>query len=145
MKPGSNMPSIAMERLVRALAEVAVDEYLAAERAAREAIAAVKKESPITSRGGEMDRGGHDAGGQRGRAMADAETITMVAALVAGDRWLSADACAVFLGMVTPKGAPNRRGFLERVACRPDFPKQNPITRSWKKSEVDQWAMNQRR
>lgn len=73
------------------------------------------------------------------------ETLTMIAALVAGDRWLSADACAVYLGMVTPAGKPNRRGFLERVACRPDFPKSNPITRSWKKSEVGDWAMETRK
>jgi hypothetical protein len=73
------------------------------------------------------------------------DTYAMIAALVAGDRWLSADACAVYLGMLTPQGKPNRRGFLERVACRPDFPKPNTITRSWKKSEVDLWAMNQRR
>jgi len=69
----------------------------------------------------------------------------MIAALVAGDRWLNADACAVFLGMLTPAGRPNRRGFLERVACRPDFPSPNSVTRSWKKSEVDEWAMSQRR
>jgi len=73
------------------------------------------------------------------------QTLTLIAALVTGDRWLSADACAVFLGMVTPAGKPNRRGFLERVACRPDFPKANPVTRSWKKSEVDDWANEQRR
>lgn len=73
------------------------------------------------------------------------DTYAMIAALVAGDRWLSADACAVYLGMLTPQGKPNRRGFLERVACRTDFPKPNTITRSWKKSEVDLWAMNQRR
>jgi hypothetical protein len=73
------------------------------------------------------------------------DTYAMIAALVAGDRWLSADACAVYLGMLTPQGKPNRRGFLERVACRPDFPKPNTVTRSWKKSEVDDWAMNQRR
>jgi len=72
------------------------------------------------------------------------DTFTMIAALVAGDRWLSADACAVYLGMLTPKGKPNRRGFLERVACRPEFPKPNQITRSWKKSEVDEWAMETR-
>lgn len=71
--------------------------------------------------------------------------LALIAALVAGDRWLSADAAAVYLGMLTPKGEPNRRGFLERVACRPDFPKPNPVTRSWKKSELDEWAMNQRR
>ena len=56
----------------------------------------------------------------------------------------AADACAVYLGMLTPKGKPNRRGFLERVACRPEFPKPNQITRSWKKSEVDEWAMETR-
>jgi hypothetical protein len=72
-------------------------------------------------------------------------TYAIIAAMVAGDRWLCADACALYLGMVTPKGSPNRRGFLERVACRPDFPTPNPITKSWKKSEVDEWAMNQRR
>lgn len=71
--------------------------------------------------------------------------LALIAALVAGDRWLSADAAAVFLGMVSPSGMPNRRGFLERVACRPDFPEPNPVTRSWKKSELDEWAMNQRR
>lgn len=71
--------------------------------------------------------------------------LALIAALLHGDRWLSADAAAVFLGMVTPSGVPNRRGFLERVACRPDFPKPNPVTRSWKKSELDEWAMNQRR
>jgi hypothetical protein len=76
----------------------------------------------------------------------DIETsLTIIAALVAGDRWLSADACAVYLGMVTSSGKCNRRGFLERVACRPDFPKANPVTRSWKKSEVDNWASEQRR
>lgn len=73
------------------------------------------------------------------------ETVALIAALVNGDRWLNADACAVYLGMVTPHGKPNRRGFLERVSCRPDFPKANPVTRSWKKSEVDDWATEQRR
>ena len=71
--------------------------------------------------------------------------LATLAALIRGDRWLNADACAVYLGMVTPKGQPNRRGFLERVACRPDFPKQNPVTRSWKKSEVDEWGVAVRR
>lgn len=74
-----------------------------------------------------------------------AELLGLITGMVNGDRWLSADACAVFLGMLTPQGKPNRRGFLERVACRPDFPKPNPITRSWKKSEIDEWAMNQKR
>lgn len=76
-----------------------------------------------------------------------AAELTLIAALVRGDRWLSADACAVYLGMVTAAGAPNRRGFLERVACRPDFPRPLELgqQRSWKKSEVDEWADEQRR
>jgi hypothetical protein len=75
------------------------------------------------------------------------ETLALIAALVHGDRWLNADACAVYLGMVTPGGKPNRRGFLERVACRPDFPA--PLTtgtqKSWKKSQVETWALEQQR
>lgn len=73
--------------------------------------------------------------------------VSLIAALVQGDRWLSADACAVYLGMVTAQGNPNRRGFLERVACRPDFPKPLELgqQKSWKKSEVDEWADEQRR
>jgi hypothetical protein len=72
-------------------------------------------------------------------------TLTMIAALVAGDRWLNADAAAVHLGLVSPSGKPNRRRFLERIACLPDFPKPNPRTNSWKKSELDEWAEEQRR
>lgn len=75
---------------------------------------------------------------------ANNDTYVMIAAMVNGDRWLCADAAAIYLGMVSPQGKPNRRGFLERVACRPDFPKPNPITRSWKKSEVELWAVNTR-
>jgi len=74
--------------------------------------------------------------------------LAVIAALVHGDRWLSADACAVYLGLrPTKKGEPNRRGFLERVACKPDFPKPLVIgeERTWKKSEVDEWAEDQRR
>lgn len=75
------------------------------------------------------------------------KTLALIAALVKGDRWLNADACAVYLGMVTPNGKPNRRGFLERVACRPDFPKALDLgqQKTWKKSEVDDWADEQRR
>ena len=77
--------------------------------------------------------------------MNNEDAVVLIAALVRGDRWMNAAARAAHLGMVTPKGAPNRRGFLERVACRPNFAKQNPITKSWKKSEVDEWAKNQLR
>lgn len=77
------------------------------------------------------------------------ETLTLIAALVQGDRWLSADACAVYLGLKpTSKGLPNRRGFLERIACRPDFPRPLELggqEKAWRKSEVDEWALEQRR
>jgi len=36
----------------------------------------------------------------------DQDTYAMIAALVAGDLWLSAYACALFLGMLTPAGKP---------------------------------------
>lgn len=74
-------------------------------------------------------------------------TVALIAALVAGDRWLNASACAAYLGMVTPKGETNRRGFLERVACMPGFPVPLELgsQKTWKKSEVDEWAVEQRR
>ncbi len=64
------------------------------------------------------------------------ETVTMIAALVHGDRWLSADACAAFLGGIA------RRTFLEKIACLPSFPAPLPLgkVKAWKKSEVDAWA-----
>lgn len=72
---------------------------------------------------------------------------SVLAALATGDRWLNADAAALHLGMVTPSGTPNRRGFLERVACLPDFPApmQTGAHRAWRRSDVDRWAENQRR
>lgn len=72
-------------------------------------------------------------------------TTEILAAMIAGDRWLSADGCAAYLGLYSRDGSVNRRAFLERVACKPDFPKPNPVTRTWKKSEIDQWADEQRR
>ncbi len=74
--------------------------------------------------------------------MADTE---LLAALIEGDRWLSADGCAAYLGLFRPDGSANRRRFLERVACRPDFPPRNPVTGTWKKSEVDKWSTKQSR
>lgn len=65
------------------------------------------------------------------------ETISVLAAMIAGDRWLSADGCAGFLGGI------KRRTFLERVACLPDFPAPAKIVgagKLWRKSEVDEWA-----
>jgi len=69
------------------------------------------------------------------------DAVAIIAALVAGDRWLSADACAAYLGGIT------RRTFLETIACKPNFPKALPLgkVKAWKKSEVDQWAENYRR
>lgn len=72
-------------------------------------------------------------------------SVELLAALIEGDRWLSADGCAAFLGLFRTNGEPNRRRFLERVAIRPDFPARNPVTGAWKKSEVDRWATNQAR
>jgi hypothetical protein len=73
-------------------------------------------------------------------------TLATLAALIAGDRWLNADSCAVFLGLVVDS-KPNRRGFLERVACRSSFPKPLVIgnEKKWKKSEIDRWAEDERR
>ena len=66
--------------------------------------------------------------------------VSIIAALVEGDRWINADACAVLLGKVKPDGTPNRRWFLENVACLPDFPRKHRISGAWKKSEVMEWA-----
>lgn len=69
------------------------------------------------------------------------DTVALIAALVAGDRWLSAEACAAYLGGIT------KRTFLENIACKPNFPAALPLgkVKAWKKSEVDQWAENYRR
>lgn len=68
------------------------------------------------------------------------DPVTLIAALVHGDRWLSADACAVYLGGIT------RRTFLETVACKPKFPPALKLgkVKVWKKSEVEQWAQSYR-
>jgi predicted DNA-binding transcriptional regulator AlpA len=72
------------------------------------------------------------------------ELHTLIASLIAvveGDRWLSADACWVFIG------ARSKRAFLERIACRPDFPKParpRGCGSAWKRSEVDAWMDRQR-
>lgn len=64
-----------------------------------------------------------------------------------GDVWLCADSVAVLLGMFTPGGHPNRRGFLERVAPRGSFPKPLVIgaEKKWRKSEVERWAADERK
>lgn len=71
---------------------------------------------------------------------AQTDPVALIAALVSGDRWLSADACAAYLGGIT------RRHFLQNIACKPNFPQALPLgkTKAWKKSEVEQWALNYR-
>jgi predicted DNA-binding transcriptional regulator AlpA len=71
----------------------------------------------------------------------ESETVAILAAIVQGDRWLSADGCAAFLGGV------KRRTFLERIACLPDFPAPAKIVgagKLWLKSEVDEYAKRHR-
>lgn len=73
--------------------------------------------------------------------------VAVIAAMAANAEWLCADACAFTLGMLTPKGRINRRGFLERVATRGSFPKPRVLggEKTWKRSEVLQWADDERR
>jgi len=61
------------------------------------------------------------------------------------DRWMGADDCAVFFGLMS-NGKPNRRAFYERVANQPGFPPSLFIgsERKWRKSEVDLWSRDQR-
>ncbi|RZZ81030.1 hypothetical protein [Pseudoxanthomonas winnipegensis] len=75
------------------------------------------------------------------------EVIDLIAALATGDCYLSADACAVLLGLTTKEGSPNRRGFLERVAVRGSFPAPLVIgnEKKWKKSKVLKWADDEAR
>lgn len=69
------------------------------------------------------------------------EVSTLVAMAREGE-WLCADACAFLLGMLTPKGKVNRRGFLERVAVRTSFPKPLQLggEKKWRREDVLRWA-----
>ena len=69
------------------------------------------------------------------------ELAALLAAMITGDRWLSASACAAYLGQI------RRRTFLENIACQPDFPTALPMgkVKAWKKSEVEAWAQHHRR
>lgn len=72
------------------------------------------------------------------------EVATLLAMAREGE-WLCADACAFLLGMLTPKGKVNRRGFLERVAVRTSFPKPLQLGgEKWKREEVMRWAEDER-
>lgn len=74
-------------------------------------------------------------------------TDSLVTTMAREGEWLCADACAFTLSMLTPSGKINRRGFLERVAVRGSFPK--PLImggeKKWKRSEVMQWAEDERK
>jgi hypothetical protein len=63
------------------------------------------------------------------------------------DHYISADECAIYFGLRDKKGNPNRRGFLERLACKPGFPRPLVIgnVKTWKLSELEEWADEQRR
>lgn len=71
-----------------------------------------------------------------------APDVQVIAAMARDGEWLCADACAFLLGMVTPKGAVNRRGFLERVAVRTSFPKPLKLggEKKWRREDVVRWA-----
>lgn len=63
------------------------------------------------------------------------DIAAVLAALVAGDRWLCADTAAAHLGQMP------RKTFLE-FACQPGFPAPLKVgkRRMWRKSELDTWA-----
>lgn len=63
-------------------------------------------------------------------------------------QWMNSDECASHFGLRPLKnGKPNRRGFLERIASLPGFPR--PLTiggeKRWKLGELEEWADQQRR
>lgn len=64
------------------------------------------------------------------------------------DRWLNSEECADYFGLRRLKnGSPNRRGFIERIASVPGFPAPLVIggEKTWKLSELEEWADEQRR
>lgn len=69
------------------------------------------------------------------------ELFAKLSALIDGSHWMNADACAAFLGGI------KRRTFLEKIACRHDFPKPARVLGSvklWKRAEVGGWVEHQR-
>ncbi len=75
------------------------------------------------------------------------QDVAVIAAMARDGEWLCADACAFLLGMLTPKGSVNRRGFLERVAVRTSFPKPLKLggEKKWKRADVVRWAEDEAR
>lgn len=74
-------------------------------------------------------------------------TVEALAASGPGDLWLSADGAAIVLGLIGPTGKPNRRSFLETLACQPGFPGGMKISNQtkWRKSDLMNWADEQAR
>lgn len=72
-------------------------------------------------------------------------TVETMAATGMGDTYLSADACAILFGLISPSGKPNRRAFLEDLSCRPGFPAGLKIGNQtkWRKSAMLDWADNE--
>jgi len=66
--------------------------------------------------------------------------------LIGSDRWMSADECALFFGLLKNKGEPNRRAFYNKVSRREGFPAPLLIggERKWRKSEIDLWSRDER-
>lgn len=67
------------------------------------------------------------------------EVVDALAALVAGDRWLSADSAAAYMGQMP------RQTFV-RLSAAPGFPVATWIgkRRVWRKSELDDWVQRER-
>lgn len=78
--------------------------------------------------------------------MADDRHDPVSAALAPGDRWLSPYAAAIHMGMMGSEGGVKVRSFLS-LADTPGFPEPLRIgkLRSWRMSELDEWAEEQRR
>ena len=68
--------------------------------------------------------------------------VLTIAAMARDAEWLNAAACAFLLGMTTPAGKINRRGFLERIAVRESFPKPMLLgaQKRWRREDVARWA-----
>ncbi|SBV37793.1 conserved hypothetical protein [uncultured Stenotrophomonas sp.] len=68
--------------------------------------------------------------------------VLTIAAMARDAEWLNADACAFLLGMTTPAGKINRRGFLERIAVRESFPRPMRLgtQKRWRREDVARWA-----
>ena len=65
--------------------------------------------------------------------------VLTIAAMARDAEWLNAAACAFLLGMTTPAGKINRRGFLERIAVRESFPRRQR-KRKWIRRSVPSCA-----